>query len=146
MDSDPRMLTVSPRLRIPLAEFEFSFVRSSGPGGQNVNKVNSKAVLRWQALASPSLPEDVRTRLAARYRARLTGSGELLVTSQRYRDQARNANDCLDKVRELLAAVAMAPKKRRPTRPSRAAKERRLDSKRVAGRKKELRRRPPAHD
>ena len=146
MDTDPRMLTISPRLRIPLAEFEFSFVRSSGPGGQNVNKVNSKAVLRWQALASPSLPEDVRARLAARYRARITASGELLVTSQRYRDQARNANDCLEKVRELLAAIATAPKKRRPTRPSRGAKERRLESKRVAGRKKELRRRPPGQD
>lgn len=146
MEADPRMLCVSPRLRIPLAEFEFSFVRSSGPGGQNVNKVNSKAVLRWPALASPSLPDDIRARLAARYRARLTASGELLVTSQRYRDQARNVNDCLEKVRELLATVLTAPKKRRPTRPSRAAKERRLDSKRVTGRKKELRRRPPAQD
>lgn len=140
---DQRLLAVGTRLRIPLAEFEFSFVRSSGPGGQNVNKVNSKAVLRWRALASPSLPEDVRARLAARYASRLTGDGELLITSQRFRDQARNANDCLDKVRELLATVLVAPKKRRPTRPSRAAKQRRLDSKRVTGRKKELRRRPP---
>lgn len=148
MDSttDQRLLVVSPRLQIPLAEFEFSFVRSSGPGGQNVNKVSSKAVLRWQALASPSLPEDVRARLTSRYARRLTANGELLVTSQRFRDQARNVNDCLEKLRELLATVAVAPKKRRPTRPSRGAKERRLESKRVAGRKKELRRRPPGQD
>ncbi len=142
MTLDPRLLTVTPRIRIPLAELEFSYVRSSGPGGQNVNKVNSKAVLRWQALASLSLPADVRERLIARYSSRLTGDGELIIQSQRYRDQGRNIDDCLDKLRELLATVAVAPKKRRPTRVSRAAKKRRLDSKRADSNKKQLRRKP----
>jgi ribosome-associated protein len=146
MASDDRALVVSPRLRIPLSEFEFSFVRSSGPGGQNVNKVNSKAVLRWQALASPSLPADVRERLLARYRPRLTADGEMLIVSQRYRDQGRNVEDCLGKLRELLATVSVAPKKRRPTRPGRAAKQRRLDSKRAESQKKNLRRKPDRDD
>ena len=143
---DDRMLVVSPRLRIPLSEFEFSFVRSSGPGGQNVNKVNSKAVLRWQALASPSLPADVRQRLVAKHRPRITAEGELLIVSQRYRDQPRNIDDCLDKLREMLAGVLMAPKKRRPTRPGRAAKQRRLDSKKADSNKKNLRRKPTRDD
>jgi ribosome-associated protein len=103
-------------------------------------------VLRWQALASPSLPVDVRERLIARYQPRLTAAGELLVTSQRYRDQGRNIEDCLEKLREMLAGVAVAPKKRRPTRPGRAAKQRRLDSKRAASQKKNLRRKPDASD
>jgi ribosome-associated protein len=133
-------------LRIPLSEFEFSFARSSGPGGQNVNKVNSKAVLRWPALASPSLPADVRQRLLAQFRSRLTTEGELLIVSQRYRDQPRNIDDCLEKLRELLTSVLVAPKKRRPTRPGRAAKQRRLDSKKADSQKKNLRRKPTRDD
>jgi ribosome-associated protein len=134
-----RLLVVTRRLTIPLDEFEFTFVRSSGPGGQNVNKVNSKAVLRWPALASPSLSAEVKERLAASFRSRLTTEGELVITSQRFRDQGRNIDDCLEKVREMLAAVAAAPKKRRPTRPSRGAKERRLESKRAVSEKKRSR-------
>src|SRR5271168_3775823 len=105
MTSDERLLTINSRLRIPLDEFEFTFARSSGPGGQNVNKVSSKALLRWPVAASPSLPAEVKERLLTRYRARITGAGELLVTSQRFRDQGRNIDDCLEKLRELLASV-----------------------------------------
>ncbi len=72
----PRKLVITPRCQIPLAELEFTFVRSSGPGGQNVNKVNSKAVLRWPAVASPSLPADIRERFLNRYKARLTADGD----------------------------------------------------------------------
>jgi ribosome-associated protein len=97
------MLIVNPQLRIPLDEFRFSFARSSGPGGQNVNKVNSKAVLHWPLLASPSLPEDVRARLLAKHRRRLTAAGELLLASQRFRDAGRNVSDCLEKLRAMLA-------------------------------------------
>jgi ribosome-associated protein len=105
-----------------------------------VNKVSSKALLRWPVAASPSLPPDVKERLLTRYSARITGAGELLITSQRYRDQGRNIDDCLEKLRELLASVATAPRKRRALKVSRAAKMRRLDAKRATSDKKRNRR------
>ena len=116
------LLVVEPGLRIPLDEFEFSFVRSAGPGGQNVNKVNTKAVLRWPVAASPSLPPAVRGRFLARFGNRLTTAGELIVVSQRYRDQSRNRADCLEKLREMLAAVATPPRRRKKTKPTQPAK------------------------
>lgn len=134
-----RFLIVTPRLRIPLAEFRFTFSRSGGPGGQNVNKVNSKATLRWQVRGSPSLPVDLQVRVASRYRRRMTEHGELLVTSQRFRDAGRNSADCLDRLRQLLVDVATPPKARKPTRPSRASRARRLDEKRLKQRKKQSR-------
>jgi ribosome-associated protein len=124
------MLIVTPQLRIPLREFEFTFARSGGPGGQNVNKVSSKATLRWPVLSSPSLPGAVRARLLSRYGRRITAGGDLLISSQRFRDAGRNVADCLEKLRELLAAVAAPPKPRRPTRPTRGSIERRLRHKR----------------
>ena len=134
------MLVVNSRIRIPLSELQFTFVRSSGPGGQNVNKVNSKAVLRWPVADSPSLPDDVRQRFVAKYRRRLTGRGELVLTSQRYRDQARNIDDCLEKLRQMLAEVAKPPRKRKPTKPTRSAIERRIKQKQQRSRTKQLRR------
>jgi ribosome-associated protein len=124
------MLIITRQLQIPLAEFEITFARSSGPGGQNVNKVNSKALLRWAVRGSASLPEAVRARFLQKYCARLTNEGELLVTSQRFRDASRNAQDCLEKLRTMLLGVAQAPKIRRATRPSRGSVERRLQGKR----------------
>lgn len=135
------MLTVNARIRIPESELQFTFARSSGPGGQNVNKVSSKALLRWQVTESPSLPDDVRERFLARYRSRITVDGEIIVSSQRYRDQGRNVVDAREKLAAMLAAVAAPPKRRKPTRPSRAAKERRLETKQAQARKKQLRRR-----
>ena len=134
------MLVVNSQLRIPLAEFEISFVRSSGPGGQNVNKVNSKAVLRWGVRNSPALPEAVRQRFLQKYAARLTNEGELLVTSQRYRDAPRNSQDCMEKLRDMLLAVANPPKRRRATRPTRGSVERRLKAKRKQSAAKQHRR------
>ena len=134
------MVEINPHIRLNDAELQFSYVRSSGPGGQNVNKVNSKAVLRWNPAASAGLPDAVRARFLSRYGGRLTAEGDVIVTSQRYRDQSRNAADCIDKLRVLLLTVAVAPKKRRPTKPSRASKERRFQSKQVQARKKENRR------
>ena len=136
------MLVVNNRLAIPLDEFRFTFVRSSGPGGQNVNKVASKAQLRWQVVESPSLPEDVRQRFLAKYGNRVNAGGELVLDSQRYRDAPRNQADCLEKLRRMLADVAKPPRRRKRTRPTRASVERRLMSKRQQSERKR-RRRPP---
>lgn len=140
------MLEVNSRIQIPDSEFSFAFSRSGGPGGQNVNKVASKALMTWDATRSPSIPEDVRDRFLLRYRRRITKEGLLLITSQRYRDQGRNTQDCLNKLAELLLSVAVAPTKRKPTAPSRGAKQRRLQDKHVRSDKKQSRRRPSLGD
>ena len=134
------MLIVDDKLRIPLSELNFTFSRSGGPGGQNVNKVASKATLRWAVAKSPALPPAVRQRFEQRFASRLTVEGEILITSQRYRDQGRNIADCLEKLRGMLAEVARPPKTRRPTKPSKASRQRRLTGKRKQSDKKSLRR------
>jgi ribosome-associated protein len=134
------MLEVNSRIRIPPSEFQWTYVRSSGPGGQNVNKVNSKAVLRWSVAHSPSLPADVRERFLTRYRSRITAEGEFIIASQRYRDQGRNAADVLAKLTALVAAVAVPAKKRRPTKPTRASARRRVETKQARSRTKKMRR------
>jgi ribosome-associated protein len=139
------MLRVNAKIEIPDSEIHFTFARSSGPGGQNVNKVSSKAVLRWDALASTALPPEVRERFLTRYASRLTSEGELLITSQKYRDQARNIADARAKLAAMLSAVAAPPKKRRPTKPTRASIERRAKIKQTTSRKKQLRR-PVQHE
>jgi len=140
------MLEVTPRIRVPLRELEITFVRSSGPGGQNVNKVNTKAVLRWSVERTESLPEDVRARLLAAYPRRITGEGDLVLQSQRFRDQARNVADVLTKLQEMLRSVAEAPRRRKPTRPSRGAIERRLANKHRRSERKQRRGRPVRDD
>jgi len=134
------MLEITPRLKIPLREFEITFARSSGPGGQNVNKLNTKALLRWPVTTSPSLPEDVRARLIARNRRRITSDGDLLVVSQRFRDAGRNVADCLEKLRAMVEDAAVAPKPRRPTKPSRGSVKRRLENKKRQSFRKQQRR------
>jgi ribosome-associated protein len=131
------MLTITPQLRIPLREFSFTFARSGGPGGQNVNKVSSKALLRWPIMTSPSLPEPVRQRLLAKCRRQVTAEGDLLIVSQRFRDAGRNAADCLEKLRSLLAAAAEPVRPRKATRPTRSSVRRRLDDKRRRAQKKQ---------
>jgi ribosome-associated protein len=133
-------LVVNSRLRIPLEELQVRSARSSGPGGQNVNKVNSKITVRWPVRANPNLPDEIRATLVVRLGKRLTTRGDLLVTSQRTRDASRNLADCLDRLRRLLAE-ALAPRKvRKATRPSRGSVARRLDIKRLTRLKKESRR------
>jgi ribosome-associated protein len=139
---DERVLFVPPAVRIPLAEFSFTFARSGGPGGQNVNKVNSKAVLRWRVLESPSLDDRVRARFIEQNRQRITEAGELIITSQRFRDQPKNIDDCREKLRDLLLRAAIQPKRRKPTRPTAGSRRRRLSDKRQRSATKELRRRP----
>jgi ribosome-associated protein len=133
------MLVVSSRLQIPLREFDFSYARSAGPGGQNVNKVSTKAVLRWSPSRSSSLSEDVRRRLIAKYGHRITAAGDLLITSQRFRDAGRNTADCLEKLRQMLLAVAEPPAARRPSKPTRGSIRRRLAGKRQQSQKKSFR-------
>ncbi len=140
------MLVVTPKLRIPLREFRFTFSRSAGPGGQNVNKVNTKATLRWPIQKSQSLPDAVRRRFLAKYSRRVTSDGELLIVSQRFRDTGRNVADCLEKLRQMLAEAAVTPKRRKPTRPTKGSIRRRLDNKRKQSRKKEGRRGPRMDD
>jgi ribosome-associated protein len=123
------MLEINDRIHIPDEEFTWSFVRSGGPGGQNVNKVASKAALRWNVLASPSLPDDIKSRLQQQQRRRITGDGDLLLTSQRYRDRERNRLDCLEKLANMIRAAAVTPITRRKTKPSRGSQERRLAAK-----------------
>jgi ribosome-associated protein len=136
------MLIVNEHIQIPDGEFDWTFVRSGGPGGQNVNKVASKAVLRWNVADSQSLPEPVKTRFRAQQRRRITAAGDLVLSSQRYRDQDRNRADCLDKLCGWLLQAATTPKPRRPTRPSRGSHERRLQEKRHRASTKTRRRRP----
>lgn len=140
------VLVVDAQIRIPLQELRRTATRSSGPGGQNVNKVNSKVTLHWDVAHSPSLPDDVRQRFLQRYQARLTTRGELVLHSQRYRDQPRNWHDCLDRLRQLILAVRHPPVRRRATQPGRAVRERRLQQKRHTAQKKRLRQRPPVGD
>lgn len=133
------MLDVNARIKIPETEFEFTYARSSGPGGQNVNKVNSKATLHWNVTGSPSLPEDIRARFLQRYPRRINREGCLVLSSERFRDQARNVADCLTKLRDLLVAIATPPKPRRKTRPTKASRERRLQGKHHKGQQKQSR-------
>ncbi|MFM1997683.1 MAG: hypothetical protein RLZZ111_2070 [Planctomycetota bacterium] len=125
---------------IPAASLEWQFARSGGPGGQHVNRTSSKAVLWFDAARSPHLPDDVRRRLLAQQRARLTGEGRLVISSQRHREQPRNVADCLEKLAAMLAQALVVPKKRRGSKTPRAAKAARLDSKRRRAETKRLRR------
>ncbi len=136
------MLVINSKISIPLREIKFKFSRSSGPGGQNVNKLNTKVQLRWNLEKSAQLPDDVRQRMIARYKRRMTGDGELVISSQRFRDQGQNVADCLNKLKEMVLSVATPPKKRKPRSVSKAAKQRRLTNKRRRSETKRLRRSP----
>jgi ribosome-associated protein len=126
-------------VRLPLDELTWSFVRAGGPGGQNVNKVASKAVARWDVAHSRRLPAWVKARLAPR----LTASGELVVASDRYRDQARNRDDVIAKLAAIVASASAVRKARRPSKPSAGAREARLADKRRRSLTKQRRQREP---
>src|SRR5947208_1395667 len=135
-------MEITDAIQVPDDELHFTFARSGGPGGQNVNKVASKAVLHWDATHSPSLPEEVKARLRAQQRHRMTIEGDLVLSSQRFRDQGRNLDDCLQKLRALILQAAATPKPRKPTRPTRGSRRARLKEKKRRSAVKAGRRRP----
>ncbi len=136
---DQDMVTISRSFQIPESEIELQYVRSSGPGGQNVNKVSSKCQLRWNAIHSPSIPAFHRERLLEKLRPRLTREGDILLSSDSYRDQGRNREECLEKLRALLLAALHVPKPRKETEPTRSSQRKRVQSKRRQSEKKGLR-------
>lgn len=136
----PEPIIVSPRVIVPADALSFRAVRSSGPGGQNVNKVASKVELRVDLSLVVGLDASARARLAAACATSLDAEGHLLVTSQRTRDQRMNLEDARDKIRALVARALIAPRPRRPTRPSRGSVQRRLDEKKHRAKTKSGRR------
>ena len=137
------MIPVTERIRLAESELSFSFIRSSGPGGQNVNKVATAVQLRFNAAGSPSLPERVKARLVKIAGRRLTSEGILIIEARRFRTRERNRADALERLVALIRKAAKTEKKRRPTRPTKAAKQARLDEKNRRGKIKKLRKAGP---
>jgi ribosome-associated protein len=133
------MIFVTDQISLAEEELEESFVRASGPGGQNVNKVATAVQLRFDAAASPAMTPAVKERLKRLAGRRMTDAGVIVLTANRFRTQERNRADALDRLLELIRAAAIAPTKRRPTRPTLASKLRRLDTKRRRAETKTLR-------
>jgi ribosome-associated protein len=139
-------MDVTNTLTIPEGELHFTFARSSGPGGQNVNKVASKAILHWDLSANTSLPPDVKERLRSRQANRITVEGALVIQSQRFRDQAKNVEDCLAKLCEMVLRALHPPRPRKATRPTKGSQQRRLANKRQRSQRKAGRRKPSSEE
>ncbi len=135
-------IRVNPDISLDQSELEYSFVRSSGPGGQNVNKTSTCVQLRFDAMASENLPRDLKRRLAELAGNQMTSSGEILIESSATRSQKQNRADALERLLDLLKHAAVKPKRRKRTRPTLASKKRRLERKRRRGEIKRLRKPP----
>ncbi len=137
------MLRITRRISLDEDEIEERFIRASGPGGQNVNKTATAVQLRFSIVDSPSLPEAVRERLVRVAGRRVDKNGVLTIEAKRYRDQARNREDAVERLVKLIRKAAEKPAPRRPTRPTAASRQRRLDDKRRRGDLKKSRRPDP---
>jgi ribosome-associated protein len=140
------MIPVTAQISIDERELAETFVRASGPGGQNINKLATAVQLRFDARHSPSLPPEVRARLERLAGSRLTRDGVVVIIAQRHRTQGRNRQDALDRLIDLIRQAAVAPIKRRPTRPTKGSRERRIEGKKRRSGIKHLRRTRPSFD
>ncbi|MDB5509565.1 MAG: aminoacyl-tRNA hydrolase [Hyphomicrobiales bacterium] len=138
------MIRITPRISLDESEIEENFVRASGPGGQNVNKISSAVQMRFDVVNSPSLPPLVKERLIRLAGKRMTREGVLVISAQRHRTQERNRADALERLSDLIVEAAKPVIMRRPTRPTLASKVRRLEAKETRSKVKSLRRPPDA--
>jgi ribosome-associated protein len=146
LNEEATMIRVTPSISLDPDELEEEFIRSSGPGGQNVNKVASAVQLRFNARTSPNLPFAVKTRLEALAGQRLTKDGVIIIEANRFRSQARNRADALERLIELIKQAAIQPIKRRATKPTYGSKQRRLEGKKKRSGTKALRSGKPELD
>ncbi len=137
------MLEVNQKIRIDENELHEEFIRSSGPGGQNVNRVSTAVQLRFDAAHSSSLPDDIRNRLLKIAGKRVTREGELIIQADRYRTQEQNRQDARNRLVKLVLRAAVKPRIRKATKPTAASKKKRLEKKKQHGEKKKMRRQPP---
>ena len=133
------MIKITEQVTLPETELVFTFIRSPGPGGQNVNKVATAVLLRFNLLTSPSLPEDLRALLVGRLANKLTQQGELIIKASRHRTQERNKLDAIERLQEQLSHAAKIVKKRRKTKPTFSSTQKRLSTKKLHGKNKSLR-------
>jgi len=140
------MIQINSKIAIGDDEIEESFIRASGPGGQNVNKVSSAVQLRFDVLHSPTLPKEVRVRLIRIAGKKMTRDGVLIITAQRHRSQDHNRKDALERLVDMIRLAAIRPTLRKPTTPTRSSRHKRLQVKKMRGTVKKLRRERPSED
>ena len=139
-------LVINDKITLPGSDLEWSAVRASGPGGQNVNKVNSKIELNFDFESTVALNDHVKERLRKAAKNTMDGEGRIQVISQKTRDQGKNLADARDKLREMILEALVIPKKRKPTKPSKGATKRRIETKKIVSKKKAARKKPRRDD